>query len=147
MNQTPTYLNQYAGYDAEGNATVVVAADMETAVKVYNQDKEEDPVQMQTTKRQIRCVLPDIYVAFETETYDPTGGAATAGCRAYPSKGVVVGGDKQYFEASAKEGWRFVKWIVNGVEIEDSTAIMELTIPTITTGDKVKVRAVFEEDL
>lgn len=147
MNQSPTYLNQYAGYDANGNSTVVVAPDMETAVKVYNQDKEEDPVQMQTTKKQIRCVLPDIYVQFATETYDSTGGAATAGCKAFPSKGIVVGNAKQYFEAVATEGWKFSKWIVNGEEIEDSTAIMELTVPVVSPDVTVKVRAVFEENL
>lgn len=147
MNQTPTYLNQYAGYDANGNSTIVVAADMETAVKVYNQDKEEDPVQMQTTKKQIRCVLPDIYVQFATETYDATGGAATAGCKAFPSKGIVVGGTKQYFEAVATEGWKFSKWIVNGEEIEDSKAIQYLEIPTVNPDVTVKVRAVFEEDV
>lgn len=146
MNQTPTYLNQYTGYDANNNATVVVAEDMETAVHVYKTDKEEDPVQMQTTKKQIRCVLPDTYTTFRAVAFDATGGAVTAGCRASPATGTVVGGTKQYFEAIKADGWKFVKWEIDGVEVEDGTeAIMQLTIPTKTSG-QCAIRAIFEED-
>lgn len=146
MNQTPQYLNQYTGYDSQGNATVVVAQDMESAVQVYVAQREEDPVQMQTTKKQIFCVLPDTTTQFTTAVYDATGGAATAGCKAYPSSGTVVGGTKQFFQAVAAEGWTFVKWQIDGVDVEDATdAIMQLTVPTKASGACV-IRAVFEEE-
>ena len=144
MNQTPTYLNQYTGFDAQNLATVVVAPDMGTAVQVYVQQKNEDPVQMQTTKRQIYCVLPDTTTTFKAKVYDAAGGSTVAGCIAAPASGVVVGGTEQWFEARAAEGWNFVKWQVDGVDIEDSSAIMQLTIPTVTDGHEVIVRAVFQ---
>lgn len=147
MNQTPQYLNQYTGYDANNIATVVVAQDMETAVQVYKEQKEEDPVQMQTTKKQIYCVLPDTSTRFSTSVYDATGGATTAGCKAYPTNGVVLGGTKQFFQAVPAEGWEFVKWQIDGEDVADaSEAIMQLTIPTKTSGECV-VRAVFQEEI
>lgn len=146
MNQTPTYLNQYTGYDANNNPTVVVAEDMETAVHVYNMDKEEDPVQMQTTKKMIRCVLPETYTTFTAVAYDPTGGAITAGCRASPAKGTVVGGTKQYFEAIAGEGWKFVKWEIDGIDVDEGLLpIMQLTVP-VSVGGQCVIKAIFEED-
>lgn len=146
MNQTPQYLNQYTGYDANNVATVVVAQDMETAVQVYVQQREEDPVQMQTTKKQIFCVLPDTSTTFTTSVFDTTGGAVTAGCKAYPTSGTVTGGTKQFFQAVAAEGWEFVKWQIDGVDVEDATeAIMQLTIPTKSSG-VCTVRAVFQEE-
>ena len=147
MNQTPQYLNQYTGYDANNNATVVVAQDMDTAVQVYVAQKQEDPVQMQTTKKQIYCVLPDTYTAFTTEVYDATGGATTGGCRAYPTAGRVLGGTKQYFQAVAGEGWHFVKWQIDGADVENGTeAIMQITVPT-KANYECSVRAVFEENV
>ena len=145
MNQTPQYLNQYTGFDANNIATVVVAQDMETDVQVYKQQKEEDPVQMQTTKKQIYCVLPDTNTQFTASVFDPTGGAATAGCKAYPTSGTVIGGTPQFFQAVAAEGWEFVKWQIDGVDVEDATeAIMQLTIPTKANG-VCSVRAIFQE--
>lgn len=145
MNQTPQYLNQYTGYDTNGVSTVVVAQDMETAVQVYKQQREEDPVQMQTTKKNIFCVLPDTNTQFTTSVYDTTGGAVTAGCKAYPTSGTVVGGTKQFFQAVSAEGWEFVKWQIDGVDVEEATeAIMQLTIPTKASGT-CAVRAVFQE--
>lgn len=145
-NQTAQYLNQYTGYDANGNSTVIVAADMETAVHVYATDKEEDPVQMQTTKKQVRCVLPDTYTTFVTDVYDETGGAKLAGCTATPKQYRVVGGTTQIFTATAVEGWKFVKWQIDGVDVEDGTeAVMPLVIPTTTEGT-CSIKAVFEQE-
>lgn len=147
MNQTPQYLNQYTGYDTNNVATVVVAQDMDTAVQVYVQQKNEDPVQMQTTKKQIYCVLPDTSTTFTTSVFDATGGAAVAGCKAYPTNGTVIGGTKQFFQAVAAEGWHFVKWQIDNNDVEEGTeAIMQLTIPT-KASSVCSVRAVFEEDI
>ena len=146
MNQTPTYLNQYTGFDAQNIATVIVAPDMATAVQVYVKQKEEDPVQMQTTKRQIYCVLPDTTTSFQAKVYDSAGGSTVAGFIAAPASGIVVGGTSQWFEARAAEGWQFVKWQIDGTDVEDSTAIMELDIPTVTDGHTVIVRAVFQAE-
>lgn len=145
MNQKPQFLNQYTGFDSNGNSTVVVAENMETAVKVYVDQMDEDPVQMQTTKKQIRCVLPDTYTTFTTDVWDETGGAKLAGCTATPKQYRVIGGSSQIFTATAAEGWTFVKWQIDGVDVEGGTEpVMPLVIPTKQSGE-CTIKAVFEQ--
>lgn len=131
-----TTLNQYTGTDSVGNQISIVAEDMSTACQVYNEQQEEDPVIMQRTKSGIKCVLPTVYVTFTTTVKDASGGntAATAGCIATPSSFTVLGGTKQIFSAIPSEGWGFTKWTIDGVDVENSEPVMELTIPTNTTG-------------
>ena len=133
-------LNQYVGTDAQGNGVTIVAPDMETACNVYNTQESADPTIMQCTKRGVKCVLPDMYVTFNAEAYDPTGVAA-ATCSVTPGTYTVKAGTTQIFTAKAGEGWVFSKWQINGVDTEGEEVAM-LTIPASDTG-LVTVRAVF----
>lgn len=147
MNQKPQFLNQYNGYDAQGNSVSVVAEDMETAVKVYVEQVQEDPVQMQTVKKQIRCVLPDTYTTFTADAWDETGGAKMAGCVVTPKSYRVVGGSSQIFTATPAEGWSFVKWEIDGVDVEGGTEpVMPLVIPTKMSGE-CTIRGVFKQNV
>ena len=133
-------LNQYVGTDAQGNGVTIVAPDMESACNVYNTQERTDPTIMQCTKRGVKCVLPDQYVTFNAEAYDPTG-TASATCSVTPGTYTVTAGTKQIFTAKAGEGWTFSKWQINGEDV-DGDAVAMLTIPTSETG-LVTVRGIF----
>ncbi len=134
-------LNQYVGTDAQGNGVTIVAPDMETACNVYNAQESADPTIMQCTKRGVKCVLPDTYVTFNAEVYDPTG-ASAATCSVTPGTYTVKAGTQQIFTAAAGEGWAFDKWQISGEDVEGGAVAM-LTIPASDTGI-VTVRAVFK---
>lgn len=143
MAVTPQTLNQYIGTDKLGNSTTIVAADMTTACKVYYDQEETDPVTMQLTKQNIKCVLPDVYVSFTTEVYDTTG-AAAASCTATPGAYTLLAGSKQIFTATAGEGWAFSKWQIDGNDVEGdegTKAVAMLTIPS--SASPITIRAVF----
>lgn len=133
-------LNQYVGTDAQGNGVTIVAPDMETACNVYNTQESSDPTIMQCTKRGVKCVLPEQYVTFNSEAYDPTG-TSSATCSVSPATYTVKAGTQQIFTAKAGEGWQFSKWQINGVDVDGDDVAM-LTIPTSDTG-LVTIRAVF----
>lgn len=133
-------LNNYIGTDDNGNVTTIVAEDMETACKVYADQLNEDPMLMQCTKKNIRCVLPTTYVTFTTEVYDTTGIAKTV-CKATPETYTVAVGTKVIFTAIPAEGWRFSKWLIDDVEAS-TDEVAQLTIPANDSGI-VKVRATF----
>lgn len=143
MPITAETLNQYTGTDAQGNQTTIVAPDMETACNVYKTQETTDPNIMQCTKRNIKCVLPDQYVTFKAEAYDPTGVAASV-CSVAPAMFTVTAGTKQIFTATAGEGWSFKEWQVDGQKVDDATGpVSLLTIPANSTG-QVSIKAVFE---
>ena len=146
MSATPQTLNQYIGTDAVGNQTTIVAEDMTTACEVYAEQESKDPVLMQCTKQNIKCVLPTQYVTFNTVVKDSAGEdtAATAGCTATPLTYTLAAGTEQIFTATAAEGWSFTKWQINGTDVtgeEGTKAVAMLTIPASPT--PVEIRAVF----
>lgn len=141
---TATTLNQYIGTDAQGNATTIVAPSMTEACQVYYDQETSDPVVMQCTKQNIKCVLPELLVSFTTEVSDSTGAAVTS-CSATPRAYTLTAGSQQIFTATAGEGWEFVKWQVDGVDVEGdegTKAVALLTIPPSTA--PVKFKAVFQ---
>lgn len=143
MAVIPQTLNQYIGTDKLGNSTTIVAADMTTACEVYYEQEAADPVTMQLTKQNIKCVLPDVFVSFVTEVYDTTGAAATS-CSATPGAYTLPAGSKQIFTAIAGEGWVFSKWQIDGEDIEGEEGtkpVAMLTIPTKSS--PITIRAVF----
>lgn len=143
MAVTPQTLNQYIGTDKLGNSTTIVAADMTTACKVYSEQEASDPVTMQLTKQNIKCVLPDLFVSFTTEVYDTTG-ASAASCTATPNAYTLLAGSKQIFTATAGEGWVFSKWVINGEDVtgeEGTKPVAMLTIPS--SASPITIRAVF----
>lgn len=140
-------LNQYVGTDSLGVGTTIVAPDMKTACAVYEDQVKEDPTTMQCTKKEIRCVLPDVYVSFETLVEDPSGLAANT-CKATPEKYTLLAGSKQVFTASAGEGWKFVRWTIDGAPVEGdegTKAVAMLEIPASPA--PIKIVAEFEQDI
>lgn len=137
-------LNQYVGTDKVGNPTTIVAADMTTACQVYAAQENGDPITMQCTKQNIKCVLPDIYVSFTTEVTDPTGVAVTAGCKATPNAYTLLAGSKQLFTAIPVEGWAFDHWEIDGVEVTGDEASKETAMLTIPASPApIKISAAF----
>lgn len=144
MSVSAQTLNQYIGTDTVGNPTTIVAADMTTACQVYYEQESKDPVTMQCTKQNIKCVLPDVFVSFTTEVYDTTG-ASKASCTATPGAYTLLAGTKQIFTATAGEGWAFEKWQIDGVDVEGeegTKAVALLTIPV--SAAPITIRAVFK---
>lgn len=131
---TPRTLNQYVGTDPQGNGTTIVASDMETACKVYKGQQDADPVQMQCTKKNIMCVLPENIVTFTAEVFSTTG--TPTGCSVIPGTFTLLAGSKQVFTAVLAEGWEFTKWQINGVDVKDEEGalvtdpVAVLTIPS-----------------
>lgn len=141
---TATTLNQYIGTDAQGNATTIVAPTMTEACQVYYDQESNDPVVMQCTKQNIKCVLPDLLVSFTTKVFDTTGAAASS-CSATPGAYTLTAGSQQIFSAIAGEGWEFVKWQIDGADVEGeegTKAVALLTIPPSTA--PVEYVAVFQ---
>lgn len=147
MSVNAQTLNQYVGTDKLGNHTTLVAADMTTACQVYYEQESDDPVTMQCTKQNIKCVLPEIFVSFTTEVFDETGASATS-CTATPGAYTLLAGTKQIFTATAGEGWVFEKWQIDGVDVEGdegTKAVALLTIPS--SPSPIKIRACFKASI
>lgn len=150
MAQEPKYLSQYNGTDSVGNTMSVVAEDMVTAAKVYNTQQGKDPIILQMVKQKVLCALPDIYVTFNAEAYDSTTAQVITSCKVTPETFVVVAGTKQIFTATTVEGYEFVKWQIDGVDVEDEEGnvvtdpVAVLTIPAPDSGRSVTIRAVFQ---
>lgn len=136
-------LNNYVGTDDTGNGTSIVAEDMTTACQVYAAQMNDDPVTMQCTKKGIRCVLPVSYTSFVAEVYDPSGVARTK-CSVTPGAYTVTAGTKQIFTAIEAEGWEFVKWTIDGNEVEGEEGTKKVALLTIPASDtSVTIRGVF----
>ena len=137
-------LNNYVGTDDLGNGTTIVAEDMQTACQVYAAQLDADPITMQCTKKGVRCVLPTTYVSFVAEAYDPSG-LAEQKCSVTPKAYTVPAGTKQIFTAIAADGFEFVKWSINGADVEGpegTKPVAQLTIPMSAT--VVTIRGVFK---
>lgn len=141
-------LNVYAGTDAVGNNSTVIAEDMQTAALIYKTLNDVDPIMLQRTKKGVLCALPDIYVTFTTEAYDQTTQQIITACTVTPGTFTVLGNSKQVFTATAAEGYVFVRWQIDGEDVKDSddnlvtNAVAQLTIPPSNVS--CKVRAVFK---
>ena len=141
-------LNIYAGTDATGNSTTIVAEDMATAATVYKKQNEADPIILQRTKAGVSCVLPDYYVTFTAEAYDQTTSAVITACSVTPKTYTLVAGTKQLFTAVAGDGYEFVKWQIDGEDVVDTDgntvtdSVALLTIPETAT--TATIRGVFK---
>lgn len=147
MSVSAQTLNQYIGTDKLGNQTTIVATDMTTACQVYYDQETDDPVTMQCTKQNIKCVLPEIFVSFTTEVFDATG-ASAASCTATPGAYTLLAGTKQIFTATAGEGWAFEKWQIDGEDVEGEEGTKEVALLTIPSrAAPVKIRACFKTSI
>lgn len=148
-------LNEYKGtwgVELGSKAVTVVAPSMELAAKVLNSAGAEsgDPITIQCIKQQIQVQMPEIFVSFVTEAIDTTGIAKDT-CFAYPKMYTLLAGTKQVFTAVPGDGFKFVKWEINGKLVDDAvtgepatTEVAVLQIPASPT--TIKITAVFETD-
>ena len=145
MARTPQLLNIYSCTDSTANATTIVAEDMETAAHIYRQTNDVDAIIIQRTKANVQCALPDVYVTFIAEAYNQTTQQVDKKCSVTPGTYTVLAGTQQIFTAIPAEGYEFVKWQINGVDVEDSegVSVMKLTIPE-GTGSRTTIRGVFK---
>lgn len=125
-----TSYNQYNGtYESSVSVQSVIATDMQSAAKVLNANNNGlDPVLLQRVKENVQIEIPSD-VMFTT-VVSPAE-AATAGCSATPETYTLAAGTQQIFTAKEVEGWTFNKWQINGTDVENSTAVMLLTIPSV----------------
>lgn len=147
-------LNEYKGtwgVEAGSKTATVVAPTMEAAARVLNEEGSDiDPVIIQCIKQQIKVQMPEIYVTFNTEAVDSSG-VAQVTCQAYPKQYTLLAGTKQVFTAVPGEGFKFLKWTIDGEEAIDATdpegtkvatdPVSVLRIPAKAT--TVKIAAVF----
>lgn len=149
MARTPQLLNIYSGTDATGNATTIVAEDMETAAHIYKQTNDIDPIILQRTKSNVQCALPDVYVTFTAEAYNQTTSTVDKACKVTPATYTVLAGTQQIFTAIAADGYEFMKWQIDGVDVLDTAGelitspVYKLTIPE-GVGSRTTIRGVFK---
>lgn len=149
MARTPQMLNIYSCTDATANAEVIVAEDMATAAKIYRQTKDVDPIIIQRTKAGVQCVLPDFYVTFVAKAWNLTTSMVDKACKVTPETYTVLAGTQQIFTAMPAEGYEFVKWQINGVDVLDSSGtvvsdpVYKLTVPD-GEGARTEIRACFK---
>lgn len=145
MARTPQLLNIYSATDSTANADTIVAEDMETAAHIYKSTHEYDAIIIQRTKANVQCALPDVYVTFTAEAWNQTTGQVDKKCVVTPTTYTVLAGTQQIFTAIAAEGYEFVKWQIDGEDVEDSEGVdvMKLTIPE-GTGSRTTIRGVFK---
>lgn len=151
MARTPQLLNIYSGTDATGNSSVIVAEDMKTAADIYHQTNDADPIILQRTKANVQCALPDVYVTFVAKCYNITTSSIMNGgsCKVAPGTFTVLAGTQQIFTAMAGEGFEFVKWQIDGVDVTDddgnvvSDDVYKLTIPE-GVGSRTEILACFK---
>lgn len=149
MARTPQMLNIYSCTDATANAEVIVAEDMATAAKIYRQTKDVDPIIIQRTKAGVQCVLPDFYVTFVAKAWNLTTSMVDKACKVTPETYTVLAGTQQIFTAMPAEGYEFVKWQIDGVDVLDSEGtivsdpVYKLTVPD-GEGARTEIRACFK---
>lgn len=149
MARAPQLLNIYSCTDATANAETIVAEDMATAATIYRQTKDVDPIIIQRTKAGVQCVLPDVYVTFTAEAYNLTTATVDKACKVTPTTYTVLAGTQQIFTAMPADGYEFVKWQIDGVDVTDTageivtSSVYKLTIPE-GEGSRTTIRACFK---
>lgn len=145
MAREPQLLNIYSCTDATANATTIVAEDMETAAHIYRQTHDVDAIIIQRTKANVQCALPDVYVTFKAEAWNATTKQVDKKCSVTPGTYTVLAGTQQIFTAIPAEGYEFVKWEIDGEDVEDSEGVdvMKLTVPE-GKGSRTTIRGVFK---
>ena len=142
-------LNIYSCTDATANAEVIVAEDMATAAKIYRQTKDVVPIIIQRTKAGVQTVLPDFYVTFVAKAWNLTTSMVDKACKVTPETYTVLAGTQQIFTAMPAEGYEFVKWQIDGVDVLDSKGtivsdpVYKLTVPD-GEGARTEIRACFK---
>lgn len=104
-------LNNYKGVFDSGGTQYCVAETIEEAAKLFAEDQQQEPVLIHRTGVGVKVIVPEPELSFVTKVGETE---YTAGCRAYPSGGNVVRGQKLFLSAVAADGYDFVGWFQDG---------------------------------
>jgi uncharacterized repeat protein (TIGR02543 family) len=132
-------LNNYKGVFDGGGTQFCVAETITEAAELFTEDQGQEPVLLQRTGTGVKVIVPDPELAFVTKVGDTE---YTAGCRAYPSKGDVVRGQKLFLSAVTADGYTFKGWYQDGVTEPLSTD--EECEVTVSSDSKVPVTITYE---
>lgn len=142
-------LNQYKGTFNGGSQETVVAESMiKAATLLTDESAGTEPSFLQKTLEGIKVDQPRMLLQFETAV-SPVE-AETAGCTAAPPSFTVLEGAEVIFSAAAVEGWAFVGWQKNGVDIAEATnpvSKIAVTDDDVLTNEVIVYTAVFEIDV
>jgi len=129
-------LNQYKGIFADSSATQVVAATIEEAAAIMTNDVTGlEPNLIQVLQKGIQVMVPSNVVNFIT-TVSPAE-AAVGGCIATPQVYAVLDGTEVILSAIAQPGWAFVKWTLDGVDLDDGAVPVPALLPAVTVVEVV----------
>jgi len=141
-------LNQYKGTFNGGSQETVVAESMiKAATLLTDESAGTEPSFLQKTLEGIKVDQPRMLLQFETAV-SPVE-AETVGCTAAPPSFTVLEGTEVIFSAATVEGWAFVKWQKNGVDIAEATnpvSKIAVTDDDVLTNEVIVYTAVFEID-
>lgn len=142
-------LNQYKGTFNGGLQETVVAESMiKAATLLTDESAGTEPSFLQKTLEGIKVDQPRMLLQFETAV-SPVE-AETAGCTAAPPSFTVLEGTEVIFSAATVEGWAFVGWQKNGVDIAEATnpvSKIAVTDDDVLTNEVIVYTAVFEIDV
>lgn len=142
-------LNQYKGTFNGGSQETVVAESMiKAATLLTDESAGTEPSFLQKTLEGIKVDQPRMLLQFETAV-SPVE-AETAGCTAAPPSFTVLEGAEVIFSAATIEGWAFVGWQKNGVDIAEATnpvSKIAVTDDDVLTNEVIVYTAVFEIDV
>lgn len=113
---------------ADSHTANVMAENIQAACALVEGDSDAKKVHSaRFLKGNILCDIPEADVHFSTKVaYTNTEDGS--GCEAYPGTFVVKANSKVIFSAVAAEGYTFVNWTRNDVEVStDATAEIEVT--------------------
>lgn len=125
---TTKLLNHYKGLFDGGAADFCDASTMVAAAELLVKDGIE-PTLLQRVGTGIKVLVPDAPLSFKTSV---EATAYAAGCRAYPSGGEVVRGQKLFLSAAKGDGYSFAGWY-NGADLISAELEAEVTVESDTT--------------
>lgn len=125
---TTKLLNHYKGLFDGGAADFCDATTMVEAAQLLVKDGIE-PTLLQRVGTGIKVLVPDAPLSFKTSVGETEH---TAGCRAYPSGGEVVRGQKLFLSAVAADGYSFTGWY-NGTDLVSAELEAEVTVESDAT--------------
>ena len=100
-------LNNYKGVFDGGGTQFCVAGTITEAAGLFTDEQGQEPVLLQRTGTGVKVIVPDPELSFVTKVGETE---SAAGCRAYPSKGDVVNGQKLFLSAVTADGYTFKGW-------------------------------------
>lgn len=132
-------LNNYKGVFDGGGTQYCVAETITEAAGLFTEDQGQEPVLLQRTGTGVKVIVPDPELTFVTKVGETE---YAAGCRAYPSKGDVVRGQKLFLSAVVADGYTFKGWYQDG--ITEPLSVDEECEISVSSDSKVPVTITYE---